>query len=70
MPDWTASMQRTFEYYTVNPVSWKDVQKLDNVTKSTIVRDLEVETLGSATIDVTETVGESYIRIYLITIHN
>ena len=70
MPDWTASMQRTFEYYTVDPVSWKDVQKLDNVTKSTIVRDLEVETLGNATIDVTETVGESYIRIYLVTIQN
>lgn len=70
MPDWTASMQRTFEYYTVDPVSWKDVQKLDNVTKSTIVRDLEVETLGNATIDVTEPVGESYIRIYLVTIQN
>ena len=70
MPDWTASMQQTFEYYTVDPVSWKDVQKLDNVTKSTIVRDLEVETLGNATIDVTETVGESYVRIYLITIQN
>ena len=70
MPDWTASMQQTFEYYTVDPVSWKDVQKLDNVTKSTIVRDLEVETLGNATIDVTETIGESYIRIYLVTIQN
>ena len=70
MPDWTASMLQTFEYYTVDPVSWKDVQKLDNVTKSTIVRDLEVETLGNATIDVTETVGESYIRIYLVTIQN
>ena len=70
MPDWTASMQQTFEYYTVDPVSWKDVQKLDNVTKSTIVRDLEVETLGNATIDVTETVGESYIRIYLVTFQN
>ena len=70
MPDWTASMQQTFEYYTVDPVSLKDVQKLDNVTKSTIVRDLEVETLGNATIDVTETIGESYIRIYLITIQN
>ena len=70
MPDWTASMQQTFEYYTVDPVSWKDVQKLDNVTKSTIVRDLDVETLGNATIDVTETIGESYIRIYLVTFQN
>lgn len=70
MPDWTASMQQTFEYYTVDPVSWKDVKRLDNVTKSTIIRDLEVETLGSATIDVTETIGECYVRIYLITIQN
>ena len=70
MPDWTASMQQTFEYYTVDPVTWKDVTKLENVTKSTIVRDLDAETLGNATIDVTESIGECYVRIYLITIQN
>ena len=38
--------------------------------KCTIQRDSEVSTLGSATIDVTESVGECYIRVYLITIQN
>lgn len=70
MPDWTASMQQTFEYYTVDPGTWKDVKKLDNVKSCTINRDAETETLGSATFDVTESLGECYIRVYLITIQN
>lgn len=70
MPDWTKSMQQTFEYYTVDPVTWKDVERLNNVKQCTISRDSEAETLGSATIDVTESLGECYIRVYLITIQN
>lgn len=70
MADWLKSMQQTFEYYIVDPGTWKDKSKLDNVKKSTINRDAEAETLGSATIEVTESVGECYIRIYLITIQN
>lgn len=67
MPDWTRSMSQTFEFYTVDPGTWKDMKLLTNVTSCTIQRDLEAETLGSATIDITESVGESYIRVYLIT---
>lgn len=70
MPDWSSSMQQSFEYYTVDPGTWKDVKRLDNVKSCTINRDSEVETLGSATIDITESVGESYIRIYLVTLQN
>lgn len=70
MPDWTKSMVQSFEYYLVDPGTWKDVKRLDNVKLSTISRDSEVETLGSATIDVTEEVGECYIRTYLVTIQN
>lgn len=70
MPDWTASMQQTFEYYIVDPGTWKDKEKIEDVKSSTISRDLEAETLGSATIDVTQSLGECYIRIYLITIQN
>lgn len=70
MPDWTASMQRTYEYYVVDPVSWKDTTKIDNVKKCTISRDGEAETLGSATINVVDSLGECYIRAYLITIQN
>ena len=70
MPDWTTSMQQTFEYYVVNPNNWKDDYQLKNVKKCSINRDSTVETLGSATIDVTDYVGECYIRTYLITIQN
>ena len=70
MPDWSESMKQSFEYYIVDPNSWKDIKMLDNVKTSTITRCSEVETLGSATIDITESVGECYIRIYLITIQN
>ena len=70
MPDWTKSMQQTFEYYTVDPGTWKDVDKIDNVKSCTITRDSETDTLGSATIDVVDTLGESYVRVYLITIQN
>ena len=70
MVDWTSTMQQTFEYYIVDPKTWKDIELIDTVKSSTIQRDAEAETLGSATIDMTESVGESYIRIYLITIQN
>lgn len=70
MVDWLSSMQQTFEYYTVDPNTWKDVDKLTTVKSCTISRDLEAETLGSATIDMTESMGESYIRVYLITVQN
>lgn len=70
MPNWLNSMQQTFEYYTVDPGTWKDVALIKNVKSSTINRDSDTETLGSATIDVTELLGESYVRIYLITIQN
>lgn len=70
MVDWLASMQQTYEYYIVDPGTWKDIKRLTNVTSSTINRDSTVETLGSATINVTESVGECYIRTYLVTIQN
>ena len=70
MTDWTKSMQQTFEYYIVNPATWKDVRRIDNVKSGSITRDLGVETLGSATFDIEEPLGECYIRAYLITIQN
>lgn len=70
MPDWTKSMQQSYEYYLVDPTSWTDKKRIDNVTKCTISRDATVETLGSATIDITESLGECYIRVYLVTIQN
>lgn len=70
MPNWTKSMQQSFEYYTVEPSTLADVKRLDNVKSARFSRDSETETLGSATIDVTNSVGESYIRGYLKTVQN
>ena len=70
MVDWTSTMQQTFEYYIVDPETWKDSKKLNTVISSKISRDLEAETLGSASITISESIGECYIRIYLITIQN
>lgn len=70
MTDWLSSMQQTFEYYIVDPGTWKDMKLIDTVKSCTITRDAEAETLGSATINVHESVGECYIRVYLVTIQN
>lgn len=70
MVDWEASMQQTFEYYIVDPNTWKDMKLIDTVKSSTINRDAEVDTLGSATIDIVDSVGECYIRVYLVTVQN
>ena len=70
MPDWTKTMQQTFEYYIVDPGTWRDTRKINTVISSSITRDLTLETLGSASITIAESLGECYIRIYLITIQN
>lgn len=70
MVNWTASMQQTYEYYVVDPGTWKDVKRINTVTKCSISRDSETDTLGSATIDINESLGECYVRVYLVTIQN
>lgn len=70
MPDWTSGMERDYEYYTVDPGTWKDVKRLTTITSANISRDWKTDTLGSATIDGNEIFGESYVRIYLVTIQN
>ena len=70
MIDWSESMQQTFEYYEVDPNTWKDKKLLDFVKSSSINRDSGTETLGSASIDIDNTLGECYIRIYLVANQN
>lgn len=70
MPNWLESMQQSFEYYIVDPGTWRDVKLINDVKTCTINRDSDVDTLGSATIDTTEALGECYVRVYLITIQN
>ena len=63
-------MQQTFEYYMVDPNTWKDTKLITTVKSCTINRDLEADTLGSATINIVDSVGECYIRVYLVVIQN
>ena len=70
MLDWTSTMQQTFEYYIVDPGTWCDDKKLNTVRSCTITRDSDTDTLGSATIDADDVVGECYIRVYLVCIQN
>ena len=71
MIDWTQSMQQTFEYYEVDPNTWKDKKLLSNTILScTINRDSSADTLGSASISAIDMFGECYIRVYLVAIQN
>lgn len=70
MPNWLTSMQRTYEYFVVDPRSWRDMRLIQNVKSCSIERDSEADTLGSASIDTAEMLGECYVRSYLITIQN
>ena len=70
MPDWSKSMQQTFEYYVVDPGTWRDKQRIDTIKSCSIQRDSGLDTLGSATIDIADSLGECYIRVYLVTIQN
>lgn len=66
MIDWTKSMQQTYEYYIVDPLTWKDLSPIDNIESSTVNRDSSNATLGSATIDCSKALDECYVRIYLV----
>lgn len=70
MADWLSSMEQTYEFYTVNPETWKDVARIDHVKSCTIDRDSSANTLGSATFDVSDEISECYIRVYLVVVQN
>lgn len=70
MPNWTESMQQTFEFYTVNPGTWEDVRLINHVISCSIDRDSSTDTLESASFELGEDIGETYIRVYLVTIQN
>lgn len=64
--DWSESMEQSFEYYEVDPNTWKDIRKIENVKSCSIDRDESSDTLGSASISIVDTLGETYIRAYLL----
>lgn len=70
MIDWLSSMQQTYEYYIVDPNTWKDTTQVKSIKRSSIDRDSDAETLGSATFEMVDSLDECYIRNYLVAIQN
>lgn len=70
MIDWTASMQQTFEFYLVDPATWKNIAPIDTIISGRISYDLDNETLGSANFKSSEVLDECYIRPYLVCTQN
>ena len=70
MVDWTKSMVRKFEYYEVDPNTWKDKQIIENIKSANINKDSESNLLETADIEIIDTLGECYIRIYMIVIQD
>ena len=64
--DWTKSMRQTFEFYTVDPIAWTDDKLLTTVKSCSISWDSTAETLGSASLEVTDSMDECYVRVYLV----
>lgn len=63
--DWSRSMIQSYEFYLVDPATWKDLQRIDVITKCSIDWDYTSNTIGSAKVTCTENFGEWYIRAYL-----
>ena len=71
MPDWTKSMEeQSYEYYTVDPGTWQNKEKIQTMISSSVNRDSEAQTLGSASFEASEPIGECYVRSYLVTRQN
>lgn len=70
MIDWTKSMSQTFEFFQVDPLTWKDIKPITTIESGTINRDESNETLGSATFTSGSELDECYIRTYLVVDQN
>jgi len=70
MIDWLSSMSQTYEFYEVDPGTWKDKKRLTNILSCKISRDLDTDTLYTASISTTDILGEMYIRVYLVVNQN
>lgn len=70
MIDWTKSMTQSYEFYKVDPNTWKDNEPITEITSCTINRDESNATLGSATFECDVELDECYVRVYLVVIQN
>ena len=62
--DWQHGFSATYCLMTVNSETWADDEELE-IVEGTIERDEEAELIESGSITLAESVGETWIRIYL-----
>lgn len=70
MIDWTRTMKRSFKFYKVDPITWKNLKPLDTIKSCNFNRDKTKSTLGSGTFDTTTDMEECYIRVYLVVVQD
>ena len=70
MPDWSMSMQQTYEFYKVDPITFGDEKPLTQILSGNVTFDAESETVAHASITTDDDMEECYVRPYLVTIQN
>lgn len=68
--DYRKSMAQSFEFYKVDPETWRESEKITCITECKVTYDSTAETLGSATLSATEELSECYVRVYLVAIQD
>lgn len=63
--DWSKGFSAEYEFVIVNKDSWEDERQIDFISGS-IDRGADSDLLESATVSITESIGEEWIRIYLL----
>lgn len=67
--DWASGITATYKAFTVDSVTWEDIDEVP-LMSGTVTRDMSDDLLTSASVDVREPVGETWLRIYLIAEQN
>lgn len=69
--DYSGSVQRIYEFYKVDPISWLDTgSPIKIIRDCSITRDSTTNTKENATFNIDNVVGEFYIRVYMVSIQN
>jgi len=58
-------MQQTFEFFKVDPATWKNTSQINTIISCSINNDLNNDLISTASIECEEELGECYVRVYL-----
>lgn len=67
--NWAKGFGASYHAYAVNRDTWEDGEEIP-LTGGTVSRDASTELVESATLDLTRSIGEIWIRVYLVAVQN